>query len=82
MQDLDLKELAESLPAVVMSSRVPATAKKYAGAFLRWKKWAVKPIPAKSIFVAILLESSKRTSIVMDHRLLLRVLAPGYVQWQ
>ena len=60
LQDLDLEELAESLPAVVMSSRAPATAKKYAGAFLRWKKWTVnrqgvKPISTKPIFVALYL---------------------------
>ena len=65
LQDQDLKELAESLPAVVMSSRAPATVKKYAGAFLRWKKWAVnrqgvKPIPAKPIFVALYLNFLQR----------------------
>jgi len=41
LQDPKLNELAESLPVVVLSSRAPATATNYAGAFLRWKKWAI-----------------------------------------
>ena len=58
--DPELKVLAESLPTTVLQSRAPATAKKYAGAFSRWKKWAVtKPeviiFPAKPVHVAFYL---------------------------
>ena len=41
MQDPKLNEIADSLPAVVLSSRAPATATNYAGALIRWKKWAI-----------------------------------------
>ena len=58
--DPELKGLAESLPLTALQSRAPSTAKKYAGAFCRWKKWAatkpqVVPFPAKSIYVALYL---------------------------
>ena len=48
-----------------------STAKKCAGAFLRWKKWAVnrqgvKPIPAKPIFVALYLK--ERLAQVLQSR--------------
>jgi len=44
----------------VLSSRAPTTATKYAGAFRRWKKWAVNRrgielFPAKPLFVALYL---------------------------
>jgi len=53
-----LNKLAESLPVVVLSSRAPTTATKYAGAFLRWKKWAINRrgielFPAKPLSVAL-----------------------------
>ena len=58
--DPELKVLAESLPTTVLQSRAQATAKKYAGAFSRWKKWAMtKPevivFPAKPIHIALYL---------------------------
>ena len=45
IHDPELKELAESLPLIALRSKAPATVKKYAGGFRRWKKWAdSKPI--------------------------------------
>ena len=40
ISDPKLRELAEYLPLVALQSRAPSTAKKYAGAFYRWRKWA------------------------------------------
>ena len=37
--DPELKQLADSLPKVVLAGRAPATVRKYSGAFGRWKKW-------------------------------------------
>ena len=58
--DPELKELADFLPLVVLQNRAPSTAKKYAGAFCRWKKWAatkpqVTPFPAKPVHVGLYL---------------------------
>ena len=58
--DPELKVLAEFLPVAALQSRAPSTAKKYAGAFCRWRKWAatkpgVVPFPAKPIHVGLCL---------------------------
>ena len=70
IQDPELKDLAESLPLIVLQSKTPATAKKYSGAFSRWKRWAAsKPgledFPAKPFQVALYLNFSRnaRTSM-------------------
>lgn len=42
LQDLDLCELAKSLPEVVLRNKAPSTARKYNVAFLQWKQWAQK----------------------------------------
>ena len=67
MKDPELKDLAESLPSIVLQSKAPATVKKYAGAFSRWKRWAVtKPnidiFPAKPFQVALYLSYLVRTA--------------------
>ena len=53
----ELKELATSLPSIVLRGRAPATVKKYSGAFLRWKRWAedhnVSVMPGKPLNVAL-----------------------------
>ena len=60
IQDLELKELAESLPIVVLQSRAPSTV-KYSGAFLCWKRWAlskkadISVLPANPLHVALYL---------------------------
>ena len=40
MGDAELKELASSLPDVVLKGKAPCTAKQYSGAFAQWKRWA------------------------------------------
>ena len=60
ISDPELRELAEYLPLVALQSRAPSTAKKYAGAFCRWRTWAatkpqVNPFPAKPIHVGLYL---------------------------
>ena len=57
----ELRELAESLPEIVLRSRAPSTVKKYGGAFLRWKRWAlykcadIQLLPAKRLHVSLYL---------------------------
>ena len=52
------KELAaESLPMIAIRSKAPATVKKYAGGFNRWKRWAdskpgIDPFPVKKYYCA------------------------------
>ena len=61
IEDSELKELAEALPMVVLQSRAPSTVKKYGGAFLRWKRWALSKqadipiLPANPLHVALYL---------------------------
>ena len=60
MEDPELQELAKLLPNVVLQSRAPATVKKYTGAFLRWKNWAMQKcsepcFPARALQVALYL---------------------------
>ena len=40
LNDPELKNLAEELPATVMSSRASSITSKYRRAFRRWKEWA------------------------------------------
>ena len=61
IDDPELKELAESLPLVVLQSRAPSTVKKYGGAFLHWKRWAlskradIPTLPANPLHVVLYL---------------------------
>lgn len=72
--DPELRELAESLPSIVLRSKAPSTVKKYAGAFSRWKRWAtskasVAVFPAKPLQVALYLSSlikSAKTSAPVE----------------
>ena len=62
-----MRDLAESLPSVVLHSKAPATVKKYSGAFSRWKRWASsKPgleiCPAKPFQVALYLSCLIRSA--------------------
>ena len=71
VEDLELQELAQLLPAIVLSSRA---VKKYSGAFLRWKRWATQKcgeacFPAQPLQVALYLtyliqKSSTDASVV------------------
>jgi len=55
-----LQELAGKLPNTVLHSRADSTAKKYLGAFRRWKSWAAQHqlpvLPAKEAHVALYLQ--------------------------
>ena len=58
--DPELKQLADSLPKVVLAGRAPATVRKYSGAFGRWKKWVdakqgIAAMPASPVHVALYL---------------------------
>ena len=61
VEDPELKELADALPALALQGRAPATVKKYSGAFNRWRKWAAskpeigKSLPPKPIHIALYL---------------------------
>ena len=75
LQDERLKELANSLPALVLRGKAPSTVKKYSGAFLRWKKWAsdkleIQVFPAKPFHVALymsyLINKSKTSGPVVE----------------
>ena len=60
ISDPELKELAEFLPLAALQSHAPSTAKNYAGACCRWRRWAatkpgVVPFPAKPIHVGLYL---------------------------
>ena len=63
----ELKDLAESLPSIVLRSRAASTVKKYSGAFSRWKRWAkskpsLEVIPAKPFQVALYLNFLTRNA--------------------
>ena len=73
--DPHLKVLAGSLPMTVLRSRAPATARKYAGAFSRWKSWAatksvIVAFPAKPFHIALylsyLIQKSETSSPVEE----------------
>ena len=60
IEDPELKDLASTLPSIVLQGKAPATIKKYGGAFGRWKRWVagrpeVSVLPAKPIHVALYL---------------------------
>ena len=61
IEDPELQELAQLLSMVALRSRAPSTAKKYSGAFLRWKTWATLKygsqtcLPVKPLHVALYL---------------------------
>ena len=42
LEGLELKELAEKLPEMILSSRAGSTVKKCLGAFRTWKAWALE----------------------------------------
>ena len=66
MEDPVLKELAGKLPGTIIASRADATARKYMGAFRRWKVWAsrygMEAIPAKDFQFALYLQHLADTS--------------------
>ena len=75
MDDPELTDLAESLPSIVLRSKAPATVKKYAGGFSRWKKWAdskhnIEAFPAKpfqfSLYLAFLTQSANTSAPVEE----------------
>ena len=95
IEDDELRDLASSLPGVVLSGRAPATAKKYSGAFSRWKRWAstkqeVQVILAKPIFVVLyinyLLQTSKTNGPIEGAVNALSwaqwMLCPGRIIWR
>ena len=59
-QDQELQSLAKGLQATVFSSRADSTTKKYAGAYRRWKQWALgkgfKAFPVKVAEVSLYLQ--------------------------
>ena len=74
--------MAETLPTIALRSKAPATVKKFAGGFSRWKKWATnKPgidaFPAKpcqfALYLAFLTLSSK-TSVPVEE-------AVNFISW-
>ena len=75
IQDPELRELAESLPSVVLHSKAPSTVKKYSGAFNRWKRWAsskpaLEVFPAKPFQVALYLSFLIHSARTSSHCLL------------
>lgn len=75
IQDPELRELAESLPSVVLHSKAPSTVKKYSGAFNRWKRWAsskpgLEVFPAKpfqvALYLSFLIHSARTSSPVEE----------------
>lgn len=74
VEDPSLKDLAATLPSLVLHGKAPATIKKYSGAFGRWKKWAasrqeIPTLPAKPIHVALYLSylaQSARTAAPLE----------------
>ena len=68
IEDPELIDLAEALPAIALRSKAPATVRKYAGGFSRWKKWAaskpgIEAFPAKpfqfALYLAFLTQTAK-----------------------
>ena len=75
IDNLELKELAESLPSFALCSKAPATVKKYAEGFSIWKKWArlkpgIEAFPAKpfqfALYLAFLIQSAKTSAPVEE----------------
>ena len=59
IEDPELRDLASTLPSIVIQEKLhAATIKKYGGTFGRWKRWAtgrpkVLVLPAKPMYVAL-----------------------------
>ena len=75
LTDPELRDLAESLPSIVLQSKAPATVKKYAGAFSRWKRWAnskpgIVAFPAKpfqlALYMSFLMKSARTSAPVYE----------------
>ena len=75
IKDPELKNLAESLPSIVLQSKARVTVKKYSVAFSRWKRWAVtKPnidvFPAKpfqvALYLSYLVKTAKTSASIED----------------
>ena len=74
IEDPCLKDVAATLPSLVLQGKAPTTLKKYSGAFGRWKRWAasrqeVPTLPAKPIHVALYLSylaQSARTAAPLE----------------
>lgn len=67
MRDDEIKDLALSLPEVVMSARAPLTTKKYESGWSKWLDWCknkdeVMTVPANPFFVAIYINYVLKTS--------------------
>ena len=67
IEDPELKELALSLPMIVVQGKAPATITKYSGAYSRWKRWAsgrqnVPILLAKPVHVALYLSYLAQTA--------------------
>ena len=60
LQSPELQRLVTALPSTLVQSKAPSTAKKYLGAFRRWKLWAsdhkLPAFPAKPIHVTLYLQ--------------------------
>ena len=60
LEDPELAEIAKQLPSMVLSSRAHSSAKKYLGAFKRWKTWTkahkLPTFPAESCHIALYLQ--------------------------
>ena len=61
LEDPELARLASQLPSTVLKSRADSSAKKYLGAFQRWRYWAsthnLPVFPAKEQHIALYLQS-------------------------
>ena len=67
IQDDRLKEIASTLPSVVLQSRQDGTTRTYASGYQKWKSWASKfdeicHLPADPKYVAIYLLSVMQES--------------------
>jgi hypothetical protein len=75
IHDPELKELADSLPSIALRSKAPATVRKYAGGFNRWKRWAnskpgIDAFPVKpfqlALYLAFLVQSGKTSAPIEE----------------
>ena len=86
MDDPELKALAESLPSIVLRSKAPATVKKYAGGFGRWKKWAdskhnIDAFPAKPFQFSLYLAFLTQQQIQVHQSKKRSILSLGHIRW-
>ena len=60
-QDLELKQLAGVLPAVLLRDKAPGTVTTYINSYRAWKQWAIRhgicPIPANSTSLSLYIVS-------------------------